>query len=43
MAPRPRSGAPETPEPPMLDMFFIALVAGFFFAAALGVRLLERL
>lgn len=43
MAFRPTSAAPETPEPFMLDILFIAAAAGFFLAAALGVRLLERL
>lgn len=30
-------------EPPMLDVLYIALAAGFFVAAATAVRLLERL
>lgn len=43
MPPRGRQDAPETTEPPMLDILYIALAAGFFIAAAASVRLLERL
>ncbi|MGL4557711.1 MAG: hypothetical protein ACRCV5_09420 [Afipia sp.] len=43
MPPRDRQDAPETTEPPMLDILYIALAAGFFIAAAASVRLLERL
>jgi len=33
----------KSPEPPMLDLLYIALGAGFFLGAAASVRLLERL